>query len=166
MCQEYFLLFVWLCKLNAWYNFNLLVCNVFIKMFWFQVKQTINAILADSSIPEDKKKTLEDKLKTLPNSAEPENGEHEIQKNKSDNEERIFFSPNTAYPSLSSSITINYEKDRGRYATAAKNIKVGEMLVCESPIGAKLRKELTKDHCENCLRYLHNLLIPGQGKQR
>ena len=30
---------------------------------------------------------------------------------------------------------------------------MGETLVYESPTGAKVKKDLEKDHCGNCLRY-------------
>ena len=105
-------------------------------------------------MPEDKKKIFEEKLNILLELTEAENEEYESSKNKSENEKIIFFSPNSAYPSLSSSITIKYEKDRGRFGIANKDIKPGETLVFESPTGAKLRREFKKDHCENCLRYI------------
>lgn len=68
------------------------------------------------------------------------------------NAKSIKFSPNPAYPSLSSAITIEYEKDRGRFGIANRDIKVGETMVYESTTGAKMKKGFEKDHCDNCLR--------------
>ena len=66
----------------------------------------------------------------------------------------VLFSPHPAYPALSSSIEIKYEEDRGRFGVASRNIKVGEVLLFESPTSATIKRSYEKDHCVQCLRYV------------
>ena len=67
-------------------------------------------------------------------------------------EDFVYFSPHPSYPSISSAIDIKFETRRGRFGIAAKDIEVGETLIFESPVAAKTKITLTKDHCEHCLR--------------
>ena len=51
--------------------------------------------------------------------------------------------------SFSSAISVKYEDTRGRFGIANRDIQVGEILVYESPTGARMRKGYEKDHCDN-----------------
>ena len=60
---------------------------------YFQAKDLINQLLEDSTLTEDKRNGLKEKLKTIPESTQQNDSE-----NKSEN--CVIFSPNSAYPSL------------------------------------------------------------------
>ena len=105
----------------------------------------IHELLENPLLSEEKKVSIREKLKLMP---EPTKHENFLENNV----RSINFSPNSAYPSMSSAITIEYEKDRGRFGIANRDIKVGETMVYESPTGAKVKKGFEKDHCDNCLR--------------
>lgn len=92
-------------------------------------------MLKDPSLPEDKRNALEEKLNAL-----VDDGHNGVELDLCD--KKIMFSPHPDYPSLSSSIEIKYEKDRGRFGVAARDIKVGETLVFETATAAKVSKSL------------------------
>ncbi|XP_055917831.1 SET and MYND domain-containing protein 4 [Eupeodes corollae] len=50
----------------------------------------------------------------------------------------------------SSAIKIDQNKDEGRFARAARDIKVGEEILVEHPFAAVLIEKFAKTHCENC----------------
>jgi len=122
-----------------------------------KTKQVIEEALENQSLSGDERISLLKKSKAISDANQQDESESEI---KADNEKSIIFSPNTAYPSLSSAISIKYEKDRGRFGIASRDINVGETLVYESPTGAKVKKDLEKDHCGNCLRMCEGYQIP------
>ncbi|KAG6465918.1 hypothetical protein O3G_MSEX015498 [Manduca sexta] len=57
---------------------------------------------------------------------------------------------NREYPAASDAIQIDYEESRGRFATATRDIKVGEMLLVEKPHSGVLLAEYSKTHCQHC----------------
>lgn len=100
-------------------------------------------MLDDDSSSKDKRKELTNKLETL---------DVKIDDQAIDESRSVLFSPNLEYPSLSSAIEVKYEANRGRFGVANRDILVGEVMVYESPVDAKLKKSFSNDHCENCLR--------------
>ena len=58
-----------------------------------QAKDLINQLLEDSTLTEDKRNGLKEKLKTIPESTQQNDVEDRL-------ENCVIFSPNSAYPSL------------------------------------------------------------------
>lgn len=48
---------------------------------------------------------------------------------------------NPKYPALSNCIAFRYQKGRGRYAVAARDIQVGEFICVEKPIASRILPE-------------------------
>ncbi|XP_046968882.1 SET and MYND domain-containing protein 4 [Vanessa cardui] len=57
---------------------------------------------------------------------------------------------NSQYPAASDAIQIDYDNDKGRFATASKDIQAGEILLVEKPHSGVLLGEFCKTHCQNC----------------
>ena len=106
-------------------------------------------LLADNSVSPEKLSSLQDKVKELESLCSKGN----TQRISDELEQKVNFDPHPQYPSLSSTIQIKYEQERGRFGIAKRDIKAGEVLVFENPTAAKIKRMHQKDHCENCLRY-------------
>lgn len=57
---------------------------------------------------------------------------------------------NSQYPAASDAIQIEYDKDKGRFATATRDLTAGEVLLIEKPHSGVLLGEYCKTHCHNC----------------
>ena len=123
-----------------------------------QAKETINQLLEDPSLQTDKESALRQKLNALPSSSE--DGLSEKLQEHVEGERPVLFSPHLVYPSLSSAIQIKYETNRGRFGIASKDIKAGETLIFEAPTGAVLKKFMSEDHCNLCLKSCRGFQVP------
>ena len=59
---------------------------------------------------------------------------------------------NKKYPALSNAVCFKYEKGRGRYAIAQRDIKVGEFICVESPIVSHPLPEYLGSNCYHCFK--------------
>ena len=59
---------------------------------------------------------------------------------------------NKKYPALSNAILFKYEPGRGRYATAQRDIKVGEFICVEKPIASHPLPEYLGSNCAHCFK--------------
>lgn len=59
---------------------------------------------------------------------------------------------NSRYVSASSAVNIEETKDKGRFAVAGKDVKVGDTLVVEPAFVAVLLAEHAGTHCFHCFR--------------
>ncbi|KAI8429547.1 hypothetical protein MSG28_000178 [Choristoneura fumiferana] len=58
---------------------------------------------------------------------------------------------NANYPAISDAVQIDYSESQGRYATATRDVKAGELLVVERPHSGVLLGEHSTTHCQHCL---------------
>lgn len=58
---------------------------------------------------------------------------------------------NPNYPAISDAVQIDYSESQGRYATATRDIKAGELLVVERPHSGVMLGEHSTTHCQHCL---------------
>merc|ERR1712223_68375 len=65
--------------------------------------------------------------------------------------EPLLPGENSKFPTFSDAVRIRYEEGRGRFAVAAREIKVGELIAKEKPFVSLLDRELVKSHCWHCL---------------
>merc|ERR1712223_199767 len=65
--------------------------------------------------------------------------------------EPLLPGENPKFPTFSDAVRIRYEEGRGRFAVAAREIKVGELIAKEKPYVSLLDRELVKSHCWHCL---------------
>lgn len=93
-------------------------------------KKTIDELLKEPDLDDAKTKEFKAKFEAL---KEAENGHHHDEE-----QNEVHFASHPNYPSLNSCVKIKYEKNRGRFAIAGRDIKVGEVLIFESPTGKKL----------------------------
>lgn len=105
--------------------------------------------LDDAKIPQDKKAKLKfdavamiTMLQKDPKATKNAGKQKEAVCNPGIPEEKAF---------TSSAIRIDQNKDEGRFARAARDIKVGEEILVEHPFAAVLIEKFAKTHCENCL---------------
>jgi len=66
-------------------------------------------------------------------------------------------------PALSSSVTIEYEPGRGRFAVANREIPAGSLVIVEKPFVSCLDVEKEEDHCHHCLVNCPLRQLPCQG---
>ncbi|XP_023941047.2 SET and MYND domain-containing protein 4 [Bicyclus anynana] len=59
-------------------------------------------------------------------------------------------------PSLSKKVKVIEEKDKGRFAIADENVKVGDILLVDRPYAACLLSEYYGSHCLHCFQRLEN----------
>merc|ERR1712079_141800 len=59
--------------------------------------------------------------------------------------------PHPGFPQLSEAVTIRYAASRGRYAVAARDIRVGELIAVEEAFVAVLDREQRLTNCWHCL---------------
>jgi len=64
--------------------------------------------------------------------------------------------PNAKFPTFSDAVQITYKKGQGRFATAARDIEVGELIAAETAFVSCLDKEFCKTNCWHCLRLTKN----------
>ncbi|CAF4836224.1 unnamed protein product [Pieris macdunnoughi] len=57
---------------------------------------------------------------------------------------------NVNYPAASEAIQIDHDETKGRYASASRDIQVGETLLIEKPHSGVLLAEYAATHCQNC----------------
>ena len=60
--------------------------------------------------------------------------------------------PHPGFPQLSEAVTIRYAASRGRYAVAARDIRVGELIAVEEAFVAVLDREQRLTNCWHCLQ--------------
>lgn len=107
--------------------------------------------LDDSKVPVDKKlklerdaqimiKMLEKNLAMEASLKKPET--KNVKGSKKDNTEHF----------VSDSIGFKYTEEEGRFATAAKDIKLGTYLVQEKPHASCLLQPYSQTHCQNCFK--------------
>ena len=58
----------------------------------------------------------------------------------------------TEFPCASKLFSVSYEDDVGRYVRAKQHVKIGDVLLCESPFTAVQSKETLSTHCFQCFR--------------
>ena len=58
---------------------------------------------------------------------------------------------NSRLPGAASILEVKYEKNRGRYVTANKKVKVGDILFSELPYASILLPEHYSSHCHHCV---------------
>jgi len=109
-----------------------------------EARNVAKELLKMEDLPDDKKEEIQGKLVKLQN--QPDFDELLEDDNFGN------FSANDQLPALSSAIKIQKAPERGRFGVANRDIKAGQILVHEVPAAAKIKKELSKDHCENCLK--------------
>jgi len=61
---------------------------------------------------------------------------------------------NPLYPAMSSAVSFKYEAGRGRYASATRDIKVGETILVENPIVSHPLPEYMVQNCAACFKTL------------
>ena len=61
------------------------------------------------------------------------------------------WTPNPLFPQLSDAVQIKYARNRGRYAVAARDIKIGELIAAETAFVSFLDKEQRLSNCWHCL---------------
>ncbi|GBP27836.1 SET and MYND domain-containing protein 4 [Eumeta japonica] len=59
---------------------------------------------------------------------------------------------NSKYPAASEAIQIDFSEEKGRYATATRDITAGEILLVENPYSAVLLAEYSRTHCQDCFK--------------
>ena len=62
-----------------------------------------------------------------------------------------LFTPNPLFPQLSDAVQIKFARNRGRYAVAARDIKIGELVAMEKAFVSFLDKEQRLTNCWHCL---------------
>jgi len=65
-----------------------------------------------------------------------------------------LMTPHQRFPTLSQGISVEYQKDRGRFLRANKKIKRGEIVAVESPIAAFPVIKECEDYCNTCFKVL------------
>ena len=66
---------------------------------------------------------------------------------------------NSRLPGAASILEVKYEKNRGRYVTANKKVKVGDILFSELPYASILLPEHYSSHCHHCVSLYSSLSI-------
>ena len=61
------------------------------------------------------------------------------------------FTPNPLFPQLSDAVQIKFARNRGRYAVAARDIKIGELVAVEKAFVSFLDKEQRLTNCWHCM---------------
>ncbi len=64
----------------------------------------------------------------------------------------LSHSQNEAYPNASSNVKIEYNKKKGRHMVATDDVKIGEVLVAESPFASVLLEDFRQSHCYHCFQ--------------
>ena len=59
---------------------------------------------------------------------------------------------NPLYPAMSDGVTFRYEAGRGRFATATRDITVGEVLTVEKPVVSHMLPEYMGKNCTHCFK--------------
>ena len=62
-----------------------------------------------------------------------------------------LFTPNPLFPQLSDAVQIKFARNRGRYAVAARDIKIGELVAVEKAFVSFLDKEQRLTNCWHCM---------------
>ena len=76
-------------------------------------------------------------------------------KNKKMKKEELEISKkHPKYPALSRNVSIQYSQEKGRYASAGEDIKIGDVLGIEEPITFSLKQEHLKSRCLNCFSFV------------
>jgi len=65
-----------------------------------------------------------------------------------------FMVPHKRFPTLSHSVSVEYQKDRGRFLKANKKIKRGDIVAVESPVVAFPVIKECEDYCNSCFKVL------------
>ena len=67
---------------------------------------------------------------------------------------------NPHLPAFSDAIELKYDEYRGRYGIAARDIEAGTVVLEEHPVGARLKRQYTITHCDQCFRKVSTLPVP------
>ncbi|XP_042229115.1 SET and MYND domain-containing protein 4-like isoform X3 [Homarus americanus] len=59
---------------------------------------------------------------------------------------------NERFPSLSKKVDVKYDNNQGRYAVAAEDIEVGDVIATEKPFASVLLREEYGNHCQKCFK--------------
>lgn len=80
--------------------------------------------------------------------------------NKTPPKPKLPGNNNRDFPAASEAIEIKYDNMKGRFATATRDIGVGEILLVEKPYSGVLLEEYSKTHCQNCfIKYVYQCEI-------
>jgi hypothetical protein len=66
----------------------------------------------------------------------------------------VLAEPHPNFPTFSSCVAVRYEKGRGRFCVASRNVEVGELIAVETPHVAMLDKAEARSLCWHCFRSL------------
>ena len=86
---------------------------------------------------------------------------------ESDNEDNDqkdkILDPNPLLPNASSSIKVDYNKNKGRFVTAVNEVTFGDTLIVEQPFATYLYSTKLEDYCSYCFNLLDNHWVPCNG---
>ena len=97
----------------------------------------------DASKKELQRINIQEALNLLGNRIETKN-------TKAKKDELEIMKKHPKYPTLSRTVSVQYSQERGRYVSAADDIKIGDVLGVEEPITFSLKQEHLKSRCLNC----------------
>ena len=75
----------------------------------------------------------------------------------------IDFGPANNFPCASSSISLQFNNDKGRHFVAIQDIAVGSVIMVEAPYAAVLDTSCWNSHCYHCLSRLPSDCVPCRG---
>jgi len=95
---------------------------------------------------------IEESNKTIDN--ESENEEELNEEDGAPSCSHSLMVPHHRFPNLSDCASVEYHKERGRYLTAGRKIKRGEIVAVESPVVAFPVIKECEDYCNSCYKSL------------
>ncbi|KAJ9591990.1 hypothetical protein L9F63_001502, partial [Diploptera punctata] len=114
--------------------------------------------LSSAELTEDKMQKIKADLKKLLKSCRSARTSTDLPRNEESQLPTCSYNKNSKFPCASDCVEIKFSSEMGRYMSATRDIKPGDVLVVEKPFASILNSENLETHCYKCLRRCEALL--------
>ncbi|KAJ9581406.1 hypothetical protein L9F63_023421, partial [Diploptera punctata] len=114
--------------------------------------------LSSAELTEDRRQKIKGELENLLKNYRSAKAFINLPKNEEPQLPKCSYRKNSKFPCASDCVEIKYSPEMGRYISATRDIKVGDVLAVEKPFASELDPKYFETHCYNCLRRCEALL--------
>ncbi|KAJ9594025.1 hypothetical protein L9F63_014541 [Diploptera punctata] len=114
--------------------------------------------LSSAELAEDRRQQIKGELVNLLKSYQSAIAFRNLPRDEEPQLPKCSYNRNIKLPCASGCVEIKYSPEMGRYMSATRDIKVGDILVVEKPFASELESKYFETHCYKCMRRCEALL--------